>query len=153
MWRRYGYYCILGLITIFLSLFGSLMWLYHYLQSLALVPNPDKIVIPPVSPIELAATTATIGGLVLVGAFFREKATPDDIELNSNLKLVGKLILASSACYLIFFFAMEYVTAMNNSPLNAIQQVYIWATASAVVIASFCVSYALGVLVTIVRRL
>ena len=152
MWRRYGAYCILGLITFILSLFGSFMWLYHYLQSLALLPNPNSVITPPVSPIELAATTATIGGLVLVGAFFREKASPDENEQNKDLKLVGKLILASSACFLVFFFAMEYVRSINT-PLNTIQQIYIWATAFAVVIAAYCVSWALGVLVTIVRRL
>ena len=153
MWHRYGAYCILGMITFLLSLFGSFMWLYHYLQSLTLLPNPNKVVIPPVSPIDLAATTATIGGLVLVGAFFREKATPGEMEQNNDLKLVGKLLLASSACFFIFFFAMEYVSSMNNSPLNVIQNIYVWATAFAVVIAAIGVSWALGILVTIVRKL
>jgi hypothetical protein len=75
------------------------------------------------------------------------------MEQNDDLKLVGKLLLASSASFFIFFFAMEYVSSMNNSPLNVIQNIYVWATAFAVVIATICVSWALGVLVTIVRSL
>jgi hypothetical protein len=48
---------------------------------------------------------------------------------------------------------MEYVSSMNNSPLNVIQNIYVWATAFAVVIAAIGVSWALGLLVTIVRKL
>ena len=156
MWGKYGGYCILGLITFILSAFGSIMWVYHYLQSFAILPNPQQVPTPVISPIDLAAVTATLGGLVLVGAFYRGKdegATDEQKELTKDLKLIGKLILLSSACFIIFFFAMEYVRSMNTLPLNLVQHLYADATAIAAVIAGVSTSIALSILVTIIKFL
>jgi hypothetical protein len=149
---KYGNYCILGIITFILLVFGSILWCYHYLQGFAVLPNPQQISPSATSPIDLAEVTATLGGLVLVGAFYRERAT-DKKEQSNDLKLIGKLILLSSACFLIFFFGMEYVRSVKDSSLNIVQQLYIWATAATVANAAVSTSVALSVLVIIVRFL
>jgi hypothetical protein len=155
MWHRYGNYCYLGIITFVVSIIGAIIWFYHYLQSFGLLPNSQQTTTLITSPLELAAVTATLGGLVLVGAFYKgrdERATTEEMEHTKGLKLVGKLVLLSSACFIIAFFGTEYVRSINTD-LNLIQQIYIWATALAVVVAGISVSFALGILVTIIKFL
>ena len=82
MWAKYHNYCILGVISFILLFFGSIMWCYHYLQSFAILPNPQQVCPSAISPIDLAVVTATLGGLVLVGAFYRERATDKKEQTN-----------------------------------------------------------------------
>jgi hypothetical protein len=152
MWSKYDDYCYLGIITFILSGFGAIMWFLHYLQSFRNLPNPQQATPLITSPIDLAAVTATLGGLVLIGAFYRERPTDEQKELTKDLKCIGKLILLSSACFIIAFFGTEYVRSIDTT-LNLMQTLYMWATAAAVAIAGLSVSVALSILVTIVKFL
>jgi len=152
MWRKYNRYCILGIITLISSLVGTIAWFIHYIVSLANVANHQQAT----SPIELAAVTAALGGLILVGAFYRgknEHATPKEKEHTGDLKLVGRLIVVSSACFIIAFFLIEYVRTITSPTLSSIQWLYVIGTDVAALIACLTVSVALSILVTIVRFL
>jgi len=152
MWRKYNSYCILGFITLITSLFGTYTWFINYIVSLANVTNRQQTA----SPIELAAVTAALGGLILVGAFYRgknERATPAEREHTKDLKLVGKLIIASSACFIIAFFLIEYVRIITSPTLSPLEWSYVIVTDVVAAIACIAVSVALSLLVTIVRFL
>jgi hypothetical protein len=152
MWRKYNGYCILGFITLITSLFGTIAWFINYIASLANVANRQLAT----SPIELAAVTAALGGLILVGAFYRgknERATPEEREHTEDLKLVGKLIVASSSCFIITFFLIEYVRIITSPTLSPIELFYVIVTDVAAAIAVLSISVALSLLVTIVRFL
>jgi len=152
MWRKYNRYCILGFITLVTSLFGTIAWFINYIASLANVANHQQAI----SPIELAAVTAALGGLILIGAFYRgknERTTPEEREHTGDLKLVGKLIVASSACFIIAFFLIEYVRIITSPTLSPIEWFYVIVTDVAAATACVTVSVALSILVTIVRFL
>ena len=104
------------------------MWFLHYLQTFQNLPHPQHLphlqATPIItSPIDLAGVTATLGGLVLIGAFYREHAPDEKKELTKDLKLIGKLILLSSACFIIAFFGTEYVRSITTT-LNLVQLIY-----------------------------
>lgn len=147
---RYGVYWILGIIAFIGSLAGTLAWFVHYIASLANTPGLTQTV----SPIDLAAVTATIGGLILVGAFYKsrdERATEEDKEITDDLKLIGKLILLSSACFVITYFLLEYVSTIKSNSLTTLDWFFVITTDFAAIIAGASLSVALGFLVTIIR--
>ncbi len=150
MWQKYGWYCVPGYIIFIISAIGSLMWLYHYLQSLAIIPSEIPVTASSISPIDLCVVTATLGGLVLIGAFYKENNL-NNHEIIHDLKTVGKLILLSSACFLIFFFGMEYVKSISDVSLNSAERIFVDITAFVAAIALLAISYALDILVTIIR--
>jgi hypothetical protein len=110
IWRL-GYSWIFGLITFIGSLIGTLTWFIHYIAPLANTPTQLQAV----SPIDLAVTTATLGGLVLIGAFYKEGNISDKDQRNAALlKTVGKLILTSSVCFIITYFLVEYLSEIKE---------------------------------------
>ena len=152
MWGKYKGYCILGFITLITSLMGTIAWFVNYIASLADLSSRQQAT----SPIGLAAVTASLGGLILVGAFYRgkdERATPEEREHTIDLKFVGKLILLSSVCFIITFFLVEYVRLITSPTLSPIEWFYIIVTDVVAVIAGLSISIALSLLVTIVRFL
>lgn len=152
MWAKYSGYCILGIITLITSLFGTVAWFVNYIASLADLANRQ----PVTSPITLAAVTAALGGLILVGAFYRgknERATDEERKHTEDLKLIGKLIVLSSACFIITFFLIEYVRLITSPTLSCLEQFYVIITDIAAAVAVLSVSVALSLLVTIVRFL
>lgn len=83
--------------------FGILAYIIHYIISLAEHEQPV------VSPIGLAAVTATLGGLILVGAFYKE----DQTDLGRSLKSSAKALLGSSVFFITAFLLLEaalYIT-------------------------------------------
>jgi hypothetical protein len=152
MWEKYSDYCILGIITLITSLFGTVAWFVSYIASLADVETQH----PATSPLTLAAVTAALGGLILVGAFYRGKnegATDVEKEHTKDLKVVGKLIVLSSACFIITFFLIEYVRLITSPTLSGLEQFYVIITDIAAGVAGLSISVALSMLVTILRFL
>ena len=94
---KYGIYCVAGFLAFWGTLIGSLYWLFRYigtLTSLTTITTSSQIANAQViSPIDIAGVTATLGGLLLVGAFGRnqEGATPDEKETTNCLKRIGNL--------------------------------------------------------------
>jgi hypothetical protein len=148
-WDRYRWYCIPGIITLIGSFAGTIAWFGHYIATLANTPNQPQAI----SPIELAGVTATLGGLVLIGAFYKEKdehANDEKKEHTKSLKLVGKLILFSSVCFMVTYFLLEYVR-LNTSPvLSPLNWFFVITTDLAAIFAGFSLSFALSFLVTII---
>jgi len=152
MWVKYNGYCILGIIALVTSLFGTIAWFINYIASLADLTGRQQAT----SPIELAAVTAALGGLILVGAFYRgknERVTPEEREHTKDLKLIGKLIVLSSACFIIAFFLIEYVRVITSPTLSPIEWFYVIVTDVVAAIAGLTISIALSLLVTIIRFL
>ncbi len=140
MWRKYGGYCILGLVTLLTSLFGTTAWFINYIASLS--KGPAGAV--GTSPLELAGVTAALGGLILVGAFYRGKddnATPIENEHTNDLRLVGKLILSASAVFIISFFLIEYVRLITSETLSWAEWFYVVVTDVAAGLACLMTSY------------
>jgi len=147
---RYGGYWILGIVT-FIALFaGSIAWYVQYIANLANTPNQVQAV----SPIELAGVTATLGGLVLIGAFYKGKnelENNEDREVTSALKLIGKIILISSACFIITYFSLEFVGKISTKTLTFWDWSFITITDIAAMIAILSLSVAISFLITITR--
>jgi hypothetical protein len=87
---------ILAAIVWLISFFGILAYVIHYIQYIASL-DPSKIQSLP-TPIDLAAVTATIGGLILIGAFYKDKRdiSNQEKENATQLKTIAKLLLCSS---------------------------------------------------------
>jgi hypothetical protein len=150
-WDRYRWYCIPGVITLIGSLAGTIAWFVHYIATLANTPNQVQAI----SPIELAGVTAALGGLVLIGAFYKEKdehADNEKKERTKSLKRVGKLALFSSACFMVTYFLLEYVRIVTG-PLSPLDWFFVVITDFAAIFAGLSLSVALSLLVTIVRFL
>jgi hypothetical protein len=148
---RYGLYWIPGIITLVGALAGTLAWFTHYITTLANTPN----IVQAISPIDLAGVTATLGGLILVGAFYKERkdlATKEEKEVAIDLRTIGKIILVSSACFIATYFLLEYVQIMKSPPLSKSWfWFFIFTTDLAAIIAGVSLSVALSFLITIVR--
>jgi len=154
MWVKYGVYCIPGIITLVFSLSGYFAWFIRYIAPLPNAPSAQQCSIAVVSPIALAGVTATLGGLVLIGAFYKGKnecATPSDSEHSNDLKLVGKSLLVASACFIIGFFLTEYVRLITSPVLSCLEQLYVIVTDVVISVAGLFTCFALSLLVTIVK--
>jgi hypothetical protein len=149
-WDRYGIlYGLLGLVTLLCSAGGIWLWFTNYIATLTNTPN----IVQTTSPIEVAGVTATLGGLILVGAFYRDKDGSMDNKqrkLNDTLKLAGKLLLVSSVCFIILYFLLEFVRTIDQT--NSIGEwIFVISTDVAVFVGGFALSFALSTLVTIIR--
>ena len=156
MWVKYRGLCILGIMTLTLSLFGYIAWFIHYIQSLVNAPGVQQSSLLVISPISLAAVTGTLGGLVLIGAFYKGKngfLTPSDREHSSDLKIVGKSLLIASACFIIGFFFIEYVRLITSPVLSWSELFYVIATDVVMMVAGLFTCFALSLLVTIVKSI
>jgi hypothetical protein len=146
--NRYKLYCIAGIVTLVGSLAGTLAWFVRYIASLSNNPTQTQVI----SPIDLAAVTATLGGLILVGAFYKGKdANNTEKVLANDLKLVGKLVLFSSACFIIGYFLIVYVSMINDTTLTIRDWFFVIMTDFAMIFAGCSISFALGDLVTIIK--
>lgn len=146
---RYGLYWLLGIVTLVGSLAGTITWFVDYIVSLANTSNQSQVI----SPIELAAVTATLGGLVLVGAFYKgtnERATREEYEVTTDLKLIGKIILISAVCFIITYFLLGYVHTLD-SPFSPRDYFFLLTTDVAAAVAVLALSLALCFLVTVMR--
>jgi len=154
MWVKYGGYCILGIVTLTFSLVGYISWFIRYIASLPNAPSAQQSSLLVLSPIDLAAVTATLGGLVLIGAFYKGKnecATPSDREHSNDLRFVGKSLLVASACFIIGFFLIEYVRLITSPVLSCSEQFYVIATDVVIAVAGLFTCFALSLLVTIIK--
>jgi hypothetical protein len=151
-WKNYGGYCVLGIIGLATAALGSIAWFINYIVSLADLATRKTAT----SPIELAAVTAALGGLILVGAFYRDKkdTTQDvDREHTSDLRIVGKFTVLSSACFIITFFLVEYARLITTPTLSAFDGFMIIIADVAAIIACLSISAATGLLITILKFL
>lgn len=156
MWAKYRFLCIAGLATMTLSLVGYIAWFIRYIQSLLSAPCPQQSSLLVISPINLAAVTATLGGLVLIGAFYKGKngfLTPSDRAHSSDLKIVGKSLLIASACFIIGFFFTEYVRLITSPVLSWPELFYVIATDVVMMVAGLLTCFGLSLLVTIVKSI
>lgn len=146
--NKYGGYCIAGWIALIGALFGSISWFIRYVSTLTKLPSQTQVI----SPIDIAGITATLGGLVLVGAFYEaNQISPENKEITQALKRVGKEILVSSVCFIIIFFMLEYIRIINTATLNPVQRIYVIAADFFAVFGILFLSIAMGNLITIIR--
>jgi len=97
------------------------------------------------SPIDIAATSGTIGGLLLIGAF----TNPND----PRLKKIGKNFLATAAYSTISFLLLAWAHITNPPHLDALQETMIWVSAIIIVLGLYYLALALVDLVLILPTL
>jgi hypothetical protein len=147
VWEGYNsIFTVLAVIVWLISFFGILAYVIHYIAYIASL-DPSKIQSLP-TPIDLAAVTATIGGLVLIGAFYK-----NNTELGQNLKTIAKLLLCSSVFFIVSFFTIEYVRLITSPTLSIVEWFYIVSTDIAIGIAGLTIWAALGLLVRVIPRI
>ena len=147
IWERYNFtFEIIAAIVWLISFFGILAYVIHYIEYIASL-DPSKIQSLP-TPIDLAAVTATIGGLILIGAFYK-----NDTKLGQNLKTIAKLLLCSSVFFIVSFFTLEYVRLITSTTLSIAEWFYIISTDIAIAIAGLTICVALGLLVRVIPRI
>ena len=122
---------------------GGLAYIVRYISSL--VPNPP-LSVP--SPLDLAATSGTIGGLILIGAFAKSSSP-----LEKDLRKIGKFFLAGAAFFTIAFLLLEWASVTNPPQLNLAQQAMTWVSAVVIVAAIGCLAEALVELVFVLPKL
>jgi hypothetical protein len=122
---------------------GGLAYIVRYMSSL--IPN-STLSTP--SPLDLAATSGTIGGLILIGAFARPGKP-----LEKELKDIGKFFLGAAAFFTIAFLLLEWASVTNPPQLNWWQQAMSWVSAVVIVAAIGSISKALVELVFVLPKL
>jgi len=144
---------ISAIIVWVLSFFGILAYVIHYIQYIASL-NPSKIQSLP-TPIDLAAVTAVIGGLILIGAFYKDKGDVPKQEKQKakHLKTIAKLLLCSSVFFIISFFTLEYVRLITSPTLSLAEWFFVISTDVAISVAGVTLTFALGYLVRVIPRL
>ena len=120
------------------SLVGVIAYILDYIISLNNHQSPI------VSPIDLAGVSATLGGLILVGGFFKENT-----DLGQKLKRSARLLLYSSVFFIISFFLLEAVFIIKPPTLSWTDWVFIGFTDFSIAIAGVFLCFALGRLVRV----
>ncbi len=123
---------------------GGLAYVIHYISTL--VPNSTAGSTP--SPLDLAATSGTIGALLLVGAF----AKPDN-PIEKQLKEIGKYFLVAAAFLTIAFLLLEWARITNPPQLNLWQQAMTWVSSISIVVGIYGLARALVELVLMLPKL
>ena len=125
-----------------LSGVGVLVYIIQYISSLA---NNTQ---PIVSPIELAGVIATLGGLILIGAFYK-----DNTAFGQHLKTSAKLLLGSSILYIITFFLLEEALFIKSPTPEWIITTFAVISDVVMIFAGITLVAALGRLVRILPQL
>ena len=147
IWKGYNFiFTILAAIVWLISFLGILAYVIHYIAYIASL-DPSKIQSLP-TPIDLAAVTATIGGLILIGAFYK-----NNTELGQNLKTIAKLLLCSSVFFIVSFFTIEYVRLITSPTLSIVEWFYVVSTDIAIAVAGLTIWVALGLLIRVIPRI
>jgi uncharacterized protein with PQ loop repeat len=128
---------ILGFIVSFVIFFGTIFYLIHYVGNAA---NPAQYTLSD-TPVGIAGVIATIGGLVLVGAFYKAE---------NQLKNVGKLLLTSASLFVISFFAMQYISLVKDTVLTGVDWFFIWSFDIAFLLDGISLAVGLGYLMAII---
>lgn len=137
---------LLKIVLFMMVALGGLAYIVHYISTLTLLPNSTAGSIP--SPLDLAATSGTIGGLLLVGAFAK---TGNPLE--NKLKKIGKFFLGAAAFFTIAFLLLEWARITNPPQLNLWQQGMTWISAIAIVAGIGSLAAALVTLVLTLPKL
>jgi len=130
---------VVKIVLFFMVMVGGLSYVIHYISTL--VPNPTTST---PSPLDLAATSGTIGALLLVGAFTKPE---------NKLKRIGKLFLAAAVFFTITFLLLEWAAATNPPVLNFWQRLTTWVGAGSIVIGICSLADALVELVLLLPKL
>ena len=90
-----------------LSTLGVIAYFIKYIASLTSGQ-------PSVSPLELAAASGGLCGLILLGAFYQKGS-----QIEYSLKFTAKLFLTATVSFVIAFFLLELVSMIRSETLNA----------------------------------
>lgn len=102
---------------------------------------------PAHSPLELATIAAALGGLILLGAFYRENKP-----LGPELKKIAKLFLGAAVSLTVLFFLFEMVASMQST-LGLGEWLVIVVTWAAMLVAGLSLGLALVLLIGVIRQL
>lgn len=142
---------ILGVIVFLFSFVGVVAYFLKYMPSLRSLDASKAI---PPSPIELAGISATIGGLILIGAFYKESKDGEDTGQGSLLKLTAKLFLGAAISFVIMFLSLEYLSILPaEEKLSFMNWVAVIVVDISMAIGGFTLSIGLSILAVILPSL
>lgn len=124
-----------------LSTLGVMAYFIKYIASLASEQ-------PSVSPLELAAASGGLCGLILLGAFY-QKGSP----IEHTLKLTAKLFLAATISFVIAFFLLELVSVIRSETLNAAEWTAVIVTDVVIACGGVSLIAALIYVISLLRKL
>ena len=124
-----------------LSSLGVMVYFINYIISLA----NDK---PTVSPLEIAATSGGLCGLILLGAFY-QKGSP----IEHRLKLAAKLLLGATISFVIAFFLLELIVSVKSEILNPAEWTLVIVTNLVIAIGGLSLIVALINVISMLRKL
>lgn len=133
-------YIIIASITYPLLLIGVFMYAYNYM--VALIENKATS-----NPLELAGVAGTIGGLILLSAFYSDKNM--ETQNGRKLKTIAKLLLVSSVSFVSLFLVLEILTKLDSTTLAGV--IVIFFTFGAILAASVSFAIALTMLISSIK--
>lgn len=145
-WERRLLNFLSGLLYVLIAV-GVLAYFITYIKSLV---THESVA----SPLNLAGIAATIGGLILVGAFYKEKGgTNEELALGGELRRIAKFFLGAAVSLTIAFLLFEAVRLMNSPSLTWSDWLLIYVDAIAIAVAGGTLSFALARLARVIPRL
>jgi len=124
-----------------LSTLGVMAYFIKYIASLASGQ-------PSVSPLELAAASGGLCGLILLGAFYQKGS-----RIEYSLKFTAKLFLAATISFVIAFFLLELVSMIRSETLNAAEWIAVIATDIVIACGGISLIAALVYVISLLRKL
>lgn len=125
-----------------LLLIGVFAYIFNYFTSLI----NEK---PATNPLDLAGIAGTIGGLILVSAFYQDK----NIETTNarKLKTIAKLFLGSAVSFVVLFFLSELSSMMGTTTASLTVIIINVALATAIIAACLSMGMALALLIQVIK--
>lgn len=129
-----------------LIVIGTVAYIYRYI--FALIKHEEIE-----SPIQLAITAITLGGFILLGAFYRR-----GLEYEQRLKTIAKLFLLAAIFFIIVLLLLNISAMIQSPPENWLSQVIIeWllpvVVSISIIVASISFAVALVFLLNMLRDL
>ncbi|MGD0168060.1 MAG: hypothetical protein ABSC51_12370 [Gaiellaceae bacterium] len=125
-----------------LLIVGIMLYFINYIKSIA-----DKTSYP--SPLDLAILSATLGGFILIGAFYDKSKE----NIKTFLRRTGVYFLIASLTFCIEFFFLLVVGSITDNPLTLIDWVIISFTLIMMIPSSLSFTLGLTELVNIIIAL
>lgn len=145
-WESTLYYIISAILYPTLGI-GTLAYFILYIKSLVTQ-------VPVASPLDLAGVAGAIGGLILVGAFYKEKgSSQEELAIGKKLKRIAKYFLEAAVSFTIAFLLLQAVSLINSETLSWGEWILVYLTSISMAVAGVALCLALTFLIRVIRYL
>lgn len=135
------------LVPIFLAVLYSLVAVgivAYFLRYISALVTRE----PTPSPLQLATVAAALGGLILIGAFYKEKSP-----IEPELKRIAKLFLGAAVSFIIVFLLLQAVSMIKSPTLGWAEWLLVVMTGISITAAGITLCLALIFLIRVIRHL